>query len=261
MIKILILLFTFSVFAMDLDECMQQTDQADAQNQVNPLCFDIIKKKVFSPKLKFVSDDIELYAYKNVLLIKHIFKESNKKYIVAGSATQLEEILQVTFYEDEVFVLNKTDKGNKIFVFRSKSHGPVGPARVIDTEVVKSSRRFQVGKQGLHILTGDGQKIVHYSVSGDSRVPTKQPVKGKEIEVSDLDQSFIEDFSFVGSYLFIIGADSAKPLRIFDWSLKQVQSAGLVDLGMQSLRWIEYQKGNEYFLYDANAKKFIFEIN
>ena len=161
MLVLFFIFFTHSLFASNLDECINQLyalGDGSGKDYIPDHCYEDFKK-VTTSKNTFLSknDTFEVVAYKNAFFLKNL--KTGQVQVTAGKYSKLENIqaIDLDITKNEIAVLqNNSDIG----IYSSYILGNVSPMRVIRSQNLVGSSDVKLFADKVYVLNKVENKIL-----------------------------------------------------------------------------------------------------
>jgi hypothetical protein len=127
------ILTSFSLLASDDHDVCSLVGEGNNPAQVNDLCYEFVRT-LNDPNLSHISDDVEVYAYKNLVYINHYELDGAKnvlkeRILISGKQSRLKNITSVGYSKKlkRVFILDSEEKA--VLSFGDNIGGNIAPKR------------------------------------------------------------------------------------------------------------------------------------
>lgn len=159
---ILLFLIPLGCFAeVNLEVCKREAEHYGRQNKISKTCEKMVRK---SAKLKIKGEQVEILAFKNMILIDYKLDKKLKRYKIAGDRTLLKEITSITLSEDEkhLYIFDHS----KLLTFKTMTDGNSAPSQVLE---LKSQNCHELSVKNSRFMAICEDGISYGMLSGDSR--------------------------------------------------------------------------------------------
>lgn len=163
--KILLLLFSFSIYSQSLDDCVKNAQYSGSQKSMPSEkkldCSHLFKDFENGKNISLSIDKkSKAYGFKNILFFEN---EKSMKFIISGDQTKLDNILAIDIDEEDkkIYVLNYNTLGKQIYSYMFNQSGNHTPLRKFESEDLAEAVDIEIVKNKILVKQSNGDIHVY----------------------------------------------------------------------------------------------------